>query len=168
MSIGFHDGILPLIAANMAWVENILNLTNSYYKVTSSEGDQFEYLVPFPPGYASTLKAYWTTDVIVLDPSCSWQTGATTGLQVVSDTGFVNQSYWPVTLPESNLGFNFPNDQLGMFLLSCNIFMCLLDVSIKLCEYHAGFIFLVLQHKCCGIHSQGPCGRFCTFCHRST
>ena len=48
----FHDGILPLIASNMAWVENILNLTNSYYKVTSSEGDKFEYLVPFPPGYA--------------------------------------------------------------------------------------------------------------------
>jgi hypothetical protein len=57
----------------MAWVENFLNFTDGYYKVMSSEGssDQFEYLVPFPPGYTSTMKAHWTTDVIVLDPSCS-------------------------------------------------------------------------------------------------
>ena len=159
----FHDGILPLIASNMAWVENILNLTTSYYKVTSSEGYRFEYLVHFPPGYASTLKAHWTTDVIVLDPSCSWQTGATTGR--VDDN---NDSYWSMMLPGSNLGFSFPSDKLGMFLLSSNIFMCLPDFSIKLCEYHAGFIFRVLQHECCGIHSQCPCGWFCTFCHRST
>ena len=49
----------------MAYVVNFLNLTN-YYKVTSSEGDQSEYLVPFPPGYTSTMTAYWTTDVIIL------------------------------------------------------------------------------------------------------
>ena len=46
----------------MAYIENTLNLTNSYYKVTSSEGDQFEYLVPFPSGYTSIMKAHWTTD----------------------------------------------------------------------------------------------------------
>jgi hypothetical protein len=92
----------------MAWVENFLNLTNGYYKVTSSEGDQFEYIVPFPPGYTSTTKAHWTTDVIVLDPSCSWQPATTTGV--------IDNSYQYVTLlPESNLGFNLPNNQLGMF-----------------------------------------------------
>ena len=42
----------------MAYIENTLNLTNSYYKVTSSEGDQFEYLVPFPSGYTSIMKAH--------------------------------------------------------------------------------------------------------------
>ena len=46
----------------MAYVVNFLNLTNGYYKVTSSEGDQSEYLVPFPPGYTSTMTAYWTTE----------------------------------------------------------------------------------------------------------
>jgi hypothetical protein len=98
----------------MAWVENTLNLTNGYYKVTGGEGDQFEYLVPFPPGYTSTMKAHWTTDVIVLDPSCSWQTAT---------TGPVN-STWNVTLPQSNLGVTLWNDSLGMFLLSSNVFMC--------------------------------------------
>ena len=109
------------MASTMAWVENFLNLTNSYYGVTSSEGDQFDYLVPIPPGYTSTMKAYWTTDVIGLDPSCSWQTATTTG---ANDTSLI------VTLPESNLSCNLIGS-LGMFLLSSNVFRCLLDFSIK-------------------------------------
>jgi hypothetical protein len=103
----------------MAWVETFLNLTNGYYKVTSSEGDsdQFEYLVPFPPGHISTMKAHWTTDVIVLDPLCSWQTATTTGV--------LEGSYQDVKLPESNLGFRLYNSQLCMFLLrlSSDVFM---------------------------------------------
>ena len=100
-------------ASAMAWVENFLNLTNGYHKVTGSEGDQFEYLVPFPPGYTSTMQAHWTTDVIVLEPSCNWQTGR------VHHDGSVR-------LPESNLGFNLTGDKLdlGMFLLSSNVSMC--------------------------------------------
>ena len=90
----------------MAWVENVLNLTKSYYMVTSSEGDQFEYLVPFPPGYTNTMKAYWTTDVIVLDPSCSWQNAMTTGL--------VNMT-WYLTLPQSNLSTSVSAVNLGIF-----------------------------------------------------
>jgi hypothetical protein len=108
----------------MAYVENSLNFTNGYYKVTSSEGDQFEYLVPFPPEYTSTMKAYWTTDVIVLDPSCSWQTPTTARL--------VNSNWgWEVTLAESNLSVSIWNGSFGMFLLSSNVFMCLLDFSIR-------------------------------------
>jgi len=98
------------MASAMAWVENFLNLTNGYHKVTSNEGDQFEYLVPFPLGYTSTMKAHWTTDVIVLDPSCSWQTAMT--------TRFVNDSDWYVTLYESKFRCNDSNYGLGMFLLS--------------------------------------------------
>ena len=100
--------LLPL-ASTMAYIENTLNLTNSYYKVTSSEGDQFEYLVPFPSGYTSIMKAHWTTDVIVLNPSCSWQTTTTTGP--------VN-STWEVALLESNLSVFLHNDSFRMFLLS--------------------------------------------------
>ena len=119
----FDPNLLPL-ASTMAWVENFLNLTKGYYKVTSSEGDQFEYLVPFPSGYTSTMKAYWTTDIIVLDPSCSWQTATTTGPV---------KSTWDVTLSKSNLSVSLENDDFGMFLLSSNVFMCLLDFSIKPC-----------------------------------
>ena len=45
----FDLNLLPL-ASTMPWVENFLNLTKGYCKVTRGEGDQFEYLVPFPPG----------------------------------------------------------------------------------------------------------------------
>ena len=104
----------------MAWVENFLNFTNGYYKVTSSEGDQFEYLVPFPPEYTSTMKAHWTTDVIVLDPSCSWQSATVVGHV---------DSTWHVTLANSNLSVPLNNsfgNSFGMFLrlLSSNVFMC--------------------------------------------
>jgi hypothetical protein len=116
----FND-LLPL-ASTMAWVENTLNFTNGYYRVTGGEDDQIEYLVPFPPDYTSTMKAHWTTDVIVLDPSCSWQTATTTGP--------VNSS-WNVTLPESNLGISLASYDFGTFLLSSNVFVSLLDFSIK-------------------------------------
>ena len=98
----------------MAWVENFLNFTNGYSKVTNSEGDQFGYLVPFPPGYTSTLKAHWTTDVIVLNPSCSWQTATTTQtLDLI----------WDVTLSKSNLSVILTNYDFGMFLLFSNVFI---------------------------------------------
>ena len=77
------------MASAIAYVENFLNLTNGYYNVTSSEADQIKYLVPFPPEYNITIEAYWTTDVIVFDPSCSWQTATK------PDTGDVT---WDVTL----------------------------------------------------------------------
>ena len=113
----------------MAWVENVLNLTNGYYKVTSSEGDQLEYLVPFPPKYTSTMKAYWTTDVIALDPSCSWQTPTTARFvnasvqQELNSKVPIYESSWDVTLAESNLSVSIPNSSFGMFPLSSNIFM---------------------------------------------
>ena len=107
-------------ASTMAWAENFLNFTNGYYKVNSSEGDQSEYLVPFPPGYTSTMIAHWTTDVIVLDPVCSWQSATTTGPL---------NSTWVVTLDESNLSTTLKQKDFGVFLLSSNLFICLLDFS---------------------------------------
>ena len=131
----------------MTWVENVLNLTNGYYKVTSSEGDQFEYLVPFPPAYNSTMKAYWTTDVIVLDPICSWQTPTAT---FVNSSGIKDSSSWDsswdVTLTESNLSTIVWGSTLGMFLLSLNVFsMRLLDFSIKFKHYWRGYGFRVRE-----------------------
>ena len=106
----------------MALVENTLNLTKGYYKVTSIEGDQLDYLVPFPPAYTSTMKAYWTTDVIIPEPSCSWQT-ATKTLDAKLN--------WKVTLPQSNLGITLLNESFGMFLLSSYVIMCFIDFSFK-------------------------------------
>ena len=99
----------------MAWVEIYLNLTNGYYKVASSESDQFGYLVPVPPGFTSTTKAHWTTDVVVLDPSCSWQTATTTDPV---------KSTWDVILAESNLSVRLMNTTFGRLLLSAGCFQC--------------------------------------------
>ena len=115
-SVTFTNDSLKL-ASQMTWIENFLNITNSYYKVTtSSEDDQFEYLVPFPPGFTSTMKAYWTTDVIVLDPSCSWQT--VTIPQSDSGPGATN---WSMSVPQSNLTMFVDIRGLGMFILSSNV-----------------------------------------------
>ena len=125
----YNSDLMPLASA-MTWVENILNLTNNYYKATSSdsEGDQLEYLVPFPPGYTSTMKAQWITDVIVLDPSCSWQNATRTFTGNTTDYYGNNPgSLWDVTLLESNLTVHNIITEPRMFLLSFNIFMCLLD-----------------------------------------
>jgi len=106
---GYNYNLLP-VASSIAWAENFLNFTNGYYKVASSEGNQFEYLVPFPPGYTSTMKAHWTTDVIVLDPSCSWQMNPTiTTVSLLTD----NSTHWDLTLPNSNLSFELGNDTLS-------------------------------------------------------
>lgn len=120
---GLIDDFGPMRAAStMAWVENILNVTNSYYKVMSSEGEQFEYIVPTPPGYTSTMKAHWTTDVIVLDPSCTWQTA--------TKTTRLSNSTWDVTLHQSNLSINLTTNSLSKFLLSSNVFIYLLYFRI--------------------------------------
>ena len=152
-----------LSASNIAWVENILNFTKSYYRVTSSEGDQFEYLVPCPPGYTSATKAYWTTDVIVLEPSCSWQTPT-----ISEDSSYWSLSNdasgWDVTLNESDLVVLIANESFGMFLLPSNFFMCSLDFSVNP-KYDASFIFRVQKQK---FIPNSPCGWFSTFCHRST
>ncbi|KDR71965.1 hypothetical protein GALMADRAFT_143320 [Galerina marginata CBS 339.88] len=95
-------------AATMSWVESTLNLTKTYYKVTvaGSEGDPSGYIVPFPPGYPTTMRAYWTTDIVVFNPSCSWKTPNMTGVIDVS-TGngwtLIQGQNWPVALlPETN------------------------------------------------------------------
>ena len=154
---------LAALASTMPWVDNTLNFTNGYYKVTGGEGDQFEYLVPYPPRYTSTMKAYWTTGVIILDsPSFSWQAATKTPLYEDGN----GPSSWDVTLPKSNLGLTL-NDSFGMFLLSSNVFIYLLDSSISQWQYHEGFNVHTQKQKCYGIwHS--CCGRFDTFCHRST
>ena len=112
---------LPL-ASTMAWAEIFLNFTNGYYKVTSIEGDQLEYLVPFPSTYTNTMKAYWTTDVIVLDPSCSWQTATILGtahnLDPMASADDLEYGVWDVALPEYNFSVRLGNETFGMFLLS--------------------------------------------------
>ena len=96
----------------MSWVENKLNLTSTYYGVASSEGDSLEYIIPFPPGYTTAMKAYWTTDIIVLNASCSWQAVRTAEF----NSGF---SSWNVKLSEANLSLTVYNSTFGIFFLCC-------------------------------------------------
>jgi hypothetical protein len=68
------------------------------------------------------MKAYWTTDVIVLDPSCSWQTATITKP--------VDSENWDVMLPESNLGITLGKSELGMFLLAPMV-SCVYLISVS-------------------------------------
>jgi hypothetical protein len=61
----FDDILMPL-TSTVAWVDKFLNLTNGYYKVTSSEDDQFEYFVPFPLGYTNTMGLQMSSSLIRL------------------------------------------------------------------------------------------------------
>ena len=123
---GYNYNLLP-VASSMAWAENFLNFTNGYYKVASSEDDQFEYLVPFPPGFTGTTKAHWTTDVIVLSLSCSWPAPTITAVQLFPN----NATYWDLMLPNSNITFGVDSRILGTFLFFSDAFICLHNFSIK-------------------------------------
>lgn len=90
------------LASSLSWVENVLNVTTSYSRVASSEDDPFGYIVPFPPGYTTTMQAYWTTDIIVLNPSCIWQNATSTG-PTARGGDFTG------ALPEANLSLYLSN-----------------------------------------------------------
>ncbi|KDR66545.1 hypothetical protein GALMADRAFT_259061 [Galerina marginata CBS 339.88] len=91
------------LASSLSWVENVLNITTNY-RIASSEDNPFGYVVPFPPGYTTVTQAYWTTDIILLNPSCSWQTPHTARNSI--DVQPFQPDWLPVTLPDANLTFN--------------------------------------------------------------
>ncbi|KDR79181.1 hypothetical protein GALMADRAFT_243078 [Galerina marginata CBS 339.88] len=97
------------LASSMSWVENVLNVTTTYSRVASGEDDLFGYIVPFPPGYTTATQAYWTTDIIVLNPSCNWQNATSTGAVDANSNSTANQE-WTAALPEANLSLRFAND----------------------------------------------------------
>ncbi|KDR70927.1 hypothetical protein GALMADRAFT_254532 [Galerina marginata CBS 339.88] len=103
------SGDLYLLASSMSWVENVLNITTAYSRVASGEDDSFGYIVPFPPGYTTATQAYWTTDIIVLNPSCSWQNATSTGAVDANFNSTADED-WTAALPEANLSLRFAND----------------------------------------------------------
>ena len=109
------------MASALAWVENKLNLTNTYSGVASGDDHPFGYVIPFSPNYTATMQAHWTTDIIVLEPSCNWQTTSTTGVVDVNLTG---AEYWSTTLPEANLNITLSSDSFGMFYPCCQDCSC--------------------------------------------
>ena len=98
------------LASEVSWVDIALNLTITYSRVSNElEDDPLGYIVPFPPDYNTAMKAHWTTDIIVLDPSCNWQT------LILAD----NQSLL-VTLVEANMTLSLEDgDYFGTFHLWC-------------------------------------------------
>ena len=117
-SLNVEASALMQLASTLSWVENALNLTNAYSGVINSEDDRFGYIVPFPPDYTAALQAHWTTDIVALNSSCSWQTPGTTG--IFNATSTTNQY---MMLPEANLYVKLSNDASGMSLLPLMSFM---------------------------------------------
>ena len=102
-------------ASALSWVENTFNITSTYTVISSAESDASAYLVPFPPNYTATMQGQWLTDVIVLNPSCSWQpTKETRRISITSDFEM------NVTLPQVNLDVVLDSGDLSVYFLFCS------------------------------------------------
>ncbi|KAF9233530.1 hypothetical protein BU15DRAFT_80023 [Melanogaster broomeanus] len=69
---GFNASLNSDMAASIAWAEMELGVQYSFGTVNTSDPDYAAYIVPIPLDVASTTSARWLTDVIGINPSCSW------------------------------------------------------------------------------------------------
>ncbi|KAF9233532.1 hypothetical protein BU15DRAFT_80027 [Melanogaster broomeanus] len=60
------------MAASIAWAEMQLAVQYSFGIINTSDPDYVAYIVPIPLDLATTTSARWLTDVIGINPSCSW------------------------------------------------------------------------------------------------
>ncbi|KAF9236441.1 hypothetical protein BU15DRAFT_77022 [Melanogaster broomeanus] len=68
----FNASMNSEMAASIAWAEMDLGVQYSFGIVNTSAPDYVAYIVPIPLDLASTTSARWLTDVIGINPSCSW------------------------------------------------------------------------------------------------
>ncbi|KAF9236446.1 hypothetical protein BU15DRAFT_77027 [Melanogaster broomeanus] len=101
-SPGFNASSNSDMAASITWAEMQLGVQYSFGIVNTSDPDYAAYIVPIPLDIASTTSARWLTDVIGINPSCSW------------------------ALTNMTRPFNISNSDATAFLLDFN-----LDVKVK-------------------------------------
>ncbi|KAF9224514.1 hypothetical protein BS17DRAFT_78332 [Gyrodon lividus] len=69
---GFNASLNSVMAASIAWAEMELGVQYSFGTLNTSDPDYTAYIVPTPLDLASTTSARWLTDVIGINPTCSW------------------------------------------------------------------------------------------------
>ncbi|KAF9233536.1 hypothetical protein BU15DRAFT_66531 [Melanogaster broomeanus] len=77
------------MAASIAWAEIELGVQYSFEIVKTSDPDYLAYIAPIPLNLSTTTSARWLTDVIGINPSCSWAiTNMTRPVNLTSYTSF--------------------------------------------------------------------------------
>lgn len=101
----FNASLNSVTAASIAWAEVGLGVQYSFGIANTSEPDYAAYIAPVPLDLSTTTSARWLTDVIGINPMCSWaSTNLTTPVQVpVNSTSSIGQYFATAYLSDFNL-----------------------------------------------------------------
>ena len=69
--LGFDADENSALAASVLWSEMELG-ANYSFSVATSDAEFAAYIVPSPVDLPTTVSAHWMTDVIGINPSCTW------------------------------------------------------------------------------------------------
>ncbi len=115
---------LTQMASSIAWAEHSLN---AQYKlqVSSDTDDGRAYIVPMASEMNMTTSARWITDVLVLQPKCTWMKTNPSGTLTI-DSNSTGMSDVYVSLPDLDAEVAVPWSTIGKiahFLLICVLTM---------------------------------------------
>lgn len=101
----FNASLNSVTAASITWAEMELGVQYSFGIANTSEPDYAAYIAPVPLDLSTTTSARWLTDVIGINPMCSWApTNITTLVQVpVNSTSDINEYFATAYLLDLNL-----------------------------------------------------------------
>ncbi|KAG6375190.1 hypothetical protein JVT61DRAFT_3399 [Boletus reticuloceps] len=78
-------------ASSIAWAEIELGVQYSFSTANTSESDYAAFIAPVPLGLSTTTTARWLSDVIGINPTCSWaSTNITAPVQVPVNSSSVS------------------------------------------------------------------------------
>lgn len=102
----FTASLNSVTAASIVWAEMELGVQYSFGLANTSGPDYAAYIAPVPLDLSTTTSARWLTDVIGINPTCSWaSTNLTTPVQIPlnSTSASINSYIATAYLPDFNL-----------------------------------------------------------------
>ena len=101
------------MAASVAWAEMELDVQYSFGIANATEPDYAAFIAPVPVDLSTTTSARWLSDVIGINPTCSWAfTNLTTPLQISSNSSAFDQYFATAYLVDFNLDVQVTADDL--------------------------------------------------------
>lgn len=101
----FNASLNAVSAASITWAEMELGVQYSFSVANTSEPEYAAFIAPVPLHLSTTTSARWLSDVIGINPTCSWaSTNLTTPVQVpVNSTSDINQYFATAYLVDFNV-----------------------------------------------------------------
>lgn len=95
MEPAFSASLNAVTAASIAWVEMEFGVQYSFGVANTSEPDYVAYITPVPLYVSTVTSARWLTDVIGVNPTCSWaSTNLTTPVQLPFNLSSATDAYF--------------------------------------------------------------------------